>query len=136
MWANKWLWQCAAWAVGVFLLVFGGYWAGYSDAKRHYRAEMAKLQQANTQQALASEQAYAAKLAEVQKLLQAQQEKTQAVGIELAQANAAARARTIENKKGIDDAIKQDHAAAAGSCVDGFGAHSLSQYRQALGYAD
>ena len=136
MWANKAVIRLAAWMVLPFLLCLVSYGGGYVDGKRRYQAETVKLQQDYAAQALASERVYSAKLAEVQKLLQAQQEKTQAVGVALAQAQSRARAQTAKNKKGIDDAIKQDKAAAAGSCIDGFGAHGLRQYRQALGYTD
>lgn len=136
MWANKAVMRLAAWAAALLLLAVTGYGCGYADGKRRYQAETAKLQQDYAAQALAAEQAYAAKLAEVQKLLQAQQEKTQVVGAALAVAQSRARAQTAQNKKGIEDAIKQDKAAAGGSCINGFGAHSLRQYRQALGYAD
>ena len=136
MWANKALMRLAAWTAALVLLLLLGYGSGYTDGKRRYQAQTAKLQQDYAAQALAAERAYSAKLAEVQQMLQAQQDKTQAVGAALAEAQNRARSAAAQNKKGIEDAIKQDKAAAGGSCIDGFGASSLRQYRQALGYAD
>lgn len=121
-------------------LLAGALWyAHHKGFQTAFGKQQAVIEQIKAEQqtaALAAEQAYAAKLAEVQKLLQVQQEKTQRVGMALAEAQSRARAQTAQNKKGIEDAIKQDKAAAGGSCIDGFGAHGLRQYRQALGYAD
>lgn len=83
---------------------------------------------------MAAEQAYTAKLAEVQKLAQARQAQTDALAKSLAEQQRQSRLQVERNKKGIENAIKQDQAAAGG-CIGGIGAHSLHQYRQALGYS-
>ena len=107
---------------------------GFQTAFNQQQAVIEQIKAEQQAAALAAEQAYAAKLAEVQKLLQAQQEKTQAVGVALAEAQSRARAQTAQNKKGIEDAIKQDKVAAGSNCIDGLGANSLRQYTRAIGY--
>ncbi|WP_301668153.1 hypothetical protein [Neisseria basseii] len=52
-------------ALGIGLTLASVYGAGYTHARRLYRAEIAQLQQRHAEQALATEQAYSAKLAEV-----------------------------------------------------------------------
>lgn len=52
-------------ALGIGLTLASVYGAGYTHARRLYRAEITQLQQRHTEQALAAEQAYSAKLAEI-----------------------------------------------------------------------
>ena len=52
-------------ALGIGLTLASVYGAGYTHARRIYRGEIAQMQQRHTEQALAAEQAYSAKLAEV-----------------------------------------------------------------------
>ncbi|UOO81185.1 hypothetical protein LVJ83_09395 [Uruburuella testudinis] len=122
----------AALAAGV---VWYAHHRGFQTALAWQQAVIAEIRAEQRAQALAAEQAYTAKLAEVQKLAQVQQAKADAVAKNLAEQQQKSRLQVERNKKEIDDAIKQDQAAADG-CTDGFGAHSLRQYRRALGYAD
>lgn len=109
---------------------------GFQTAFGRQQAVIEQMQAMRQADALAAEQAYSAKLAEVQKLVQAQERKTHDAGVALAKAQAAARKKAMENKQVIADAIEQDKSAAAGACIDGFGADGLRLYRRALGYAD
>ena len=114
------------------MLAVAAYLLGYRAAYDRQQAVIEQIKKDNASAEAAAAQAYAAKLADVQKLAEKQQAAAQAVGIELAQANAKARQTAEQLKKGIDDALKQD----SGRCADGLGTNSLREYRKALGYND
>ena len=100
-------------ALGIGLTLASVYGAGYTHARRIYRGEIAQLQQRHTEQALAAEQAYSAKLAETSRQLDTQ---------------------TTRIKQEIANAVKNDQSS--GRCYSGLGAGGLQLYKQALGYTN
>ena len=131
MWIKYW--PQALLAVLLAAAMWYAHHRGFQTAFGRQQAVIAQIKAEQQAQALAAEQAYTAKLAEVQKLAQARQAQTDALAKSLAEQQRQSRLQVERNKKGIENAIKQDQAAAGG-CIGGIGGHSLHQYRQALGY--
>ncbi|MFV2030524.1 hypothetical protein [Neisseria sp. S1] len=120
-------------AVAVALIA---YRQGFQVAFNAQQIVIERAEKDKTAALLASGQAFAAELERVNKLRQAQAEKTYQTGIKLAAANAETNRLKQQYRKGINHAIEQDKHAAGNACIDGLGAHGLRQYRQSLGYSN
>ena len=121
-------------ALGIGLTLASVYGAGYIHARRLYRAEITQLQQRHTEQALAAEQAYSAKLAEISAERQKWYDFAQGQSAKLAETSRQLDTQTIRIKQEIANAVKNDQSS--GRCYSGLGAGSLQLYKQALGYTD
>ena len=108
-------------ALGIGLTLASVYGAGYTHARRLY-------------QALAAEQAYSAKLAEVSAEKQKWHDFAQQQSAKLAETSRQLDTQTTRIKQEIANAVKNDQSG--GRCYSGLGAGSLQLYKQALGYTD
>lgn len=120
-------------ALGISLLLGSVYGAGYTHARRQYRTKIAAMQQRYTEQSLAAEQAYSAKLAATAAEKQRWYDFSQEQSIKLAAATRALDARQTNLKQEIPHAVQQDQSS--GRCHSGLGAGSLRLYRRAFGYS-
>ena len=121
-------------ALGIGLTLASVYGAGYAHARRLYHAEIAQIQQRHTEQALAAQQAYNAKLAEVSAEKQKWYDFAQHQSVKLAETTRQLDTQTARIKQEIANAVKNDQSG--GRCYSGLGAGSLQLYKQALGYTD
>ena len=121
-------------ALGIGLTLASVYGAGYTHARRLYRAEITQLQQRHTEQALAAEQAYSAKLAEISAERQKWYDFAQGQSAKLAETSRQLDTQTTRIKQEIANAVKNDQSS--GRCYSGLGAGGLQLYKQALGYTD
>lgn len=110
------------------------YRQGFQAAFNAQQVVIERAEKDKTAALLESGKAFAAELERVNKLRQAQADKTYQTGIKLAAANAETNRLKQKYKKGITYAIEQDKSDAGNACIDGLGANSLYQYKQALGY--
>lgn len=125
--------KCFIYALGIGAVLLSTYGAGYTYARRLYRAEIAAMRQRHTEQSLAAEQAYSAKLAEVAAEKQRWFDFAQEQSAKLADATRLLNTRTTQIKQEIPHAIARDQNS--GHCPAGLGADSLRLYRRALGYS-
>ena len=121
-------------ALGIGLTLASVYGAGYTHARRIYRGEIAQLQQRHTEQALAAEQAYNAKVAEISAERQKWYDFAQGQSAKLAETTRQLDTQTTRIKQEIANAVKNDQSSSR--CYSGLGAGSLQLYKQALGYTD
>ena len=119
-------------ALGIGLTLASVYGVGYAHARRLCRADIAAMQQRYTEQSLAAEQAYSAKLQEAMAERQKWHDFAQAQSVKLAETSRRLDTQTAHIKQEIANAVKNDQGS--GHCYSGLGAGSLQLYRQALGY--
>lgn len=111
------------------------YRSGFQTAYHEQQLVIDQAEKDKNAALLASANAYAEQLKQVQQAKDDQTAKTQAVGTQLARAQANVYRLKQQRKTGINHAIEQDKTDI-GECINGFGPNSLRQYRRALGYAD
>ena len=104
-------------ALGIGLTLASVYGAGYTHARRIYRGEIAQLQQRHTEQALAAEQAYSAKLAEISAEKQKWHDFAQQQSAKLAETSRQLDTQTTRIKQEIANAVKNDQSG--GRCYSG-----------------
>lgn len=121
-------------ALGISLLLGSVYGAGYTHARRQYHTKIAAMQQRYTEQSLAAEQAYSAKLAESAAEKQRWYDFSQEQSVKLAAATRTLDTKQANLKQEIPHAVQQDQSS--GRCYSGLGADSLHLYRRAFGYTD
>lgn len=118
-------------AAAVMALYAAGYRAGSKTAARAAAAEKAEIIGICQNAALAAEQQYTEKLAEVAAEKQKWFDFAQNQSAKLAAANRELDARAAAIKEQIPHAVEKD-----GSGFTGIGADSLRQYGRAFGYTD
>lgn len=106
---------------------------GYKSAFAKQQAVIEQMQLEKAQALLMSSENYARELEKAREAAKQSEAKAHAVGVALAQKQAAVRRRETENKKEIENVLAQDQN---GGCVDSFGSRSLRLYTRALGYGN
>ena len=129
---NKWVLSGLA-AILVLILV-ASYKQGYKTAYQAQQAVIDKMEKDKSEALRLSAQNYARELEQARAAAKESEAKAHAVGVKLAQKQAEVSRLKTENKKEIENALTQDRQKAGGSCIDGFGSHSLQLYNRALGY--
>ena len=109
---------------------------GYKSAFAKQQAVIDKMEREKDQALRLSAQNYARELEQAREEAKQSEAKAHAVGVELAQKQAEVSRLKTQNKKEIENALTQDRQKAGGSCIDGFGSHSLQLYNRALGYGN
>lgn len=131
---NKWVLSGLA-AILVLILV-ASYKQGYKTAYQAQQAVIDKMEKDKSEALRLSAQNYARELEQAREAAKQSEAKAHAVGVALAQKQAEVSRLKTENKKEIENALTQDRQKAGGSCIDGFGSHSLQLYNRALGYGN
>lgn len=131
---NKWVLSGLA-AILVLILV-ASYKQGYKTAYQAQQAVIDKMEKDKSEALRLSAQNYARELEQARAAAKESEAKAHAVGVKLAQKQAEVSRLKTENKKEIENALTQDRQKAGGSCIDGFGSHSLQLYNRALGYGN
>ena len=131
---NKWVLSGLA-AILVLILV-ASYKQGYKTAYQAQQAVIDKMEKDKSEALRLSAQNYARELEQARAAAKKSEAKAHAVGVKLAQKQAEVSRLKTENKKEIENALTQDRQKAGGSCIDGFGSHSLQLYNRALGYGN
>ena len=131
---NKWVLSGLA-AILVLILV-ASYKQGYKTAYQAQQAVIDKMEKDKSEALRLSAQNYARELEQAREAAKQSEAKAHAVGVKLAQKQAEVSRLKTENKKEIENALTQDRQKAGGSCIDGFGSHSLQLYNRALGYGN
>ena len=132
--ANNWQPIAIIALVGTGLAV--SHHQGYKSAFAKQQAVIEKMERDKAQALLLSAQNYARELENARAEAKQSEAKAHAVGVALAQKQAEVSRLKTENKKEIENALTQDRQKAGGSCIDGFGSHSLQLYNRALGYGN
>ena len=109
---------------------------GYKSAFAKQQAVIDKMEREKDQALRLSAQNYARELEQAREEAKQSEAKAHAVGVALAQKQAEVSRLKTQNKKEIENALTQDRQKAGGSCIDGFGSHSLQLYKRALGYGN
>ncbi|OFT22572.1 hypothetical protein HMPREF3136_01235 [Neisseria sp. HMSC15C08] len=131
---NKWVLSGLA-AILVLVLV-ASYKQGYKTAYQEQQAVIDKMEKDKSEALRLSAQNYARELEQAREAAKQSEAKAHAVGVALAQKQAAVSRLKTENKKEIENALTQDRQKAGGGCIDGLGSHSLRLYARALGYGN
>jgi hypothetical protein len=131
---NKWVLSGLA-AILVLILV-ASYKQGYKTAYQEQQAVIDKMEKDKSEALRLSAQNYARELEQAREAAKQSEAKAHAVGVALAQKQAAVSRLKTENKKEISHALTQDSQKAGGGCIDGFGHHGLRLYNRALGYGN
>ncbi|MBF1264118.1 MAG: hypothetical protein HXM80_00125 [Neisseria sicca] len=131
---NKWVLSGLA-AILVLILV-ASYKQGYKTAYQEQQAVIDKMEKDKSEALRLSAQNYARELEQAREAAKQSEAKAHAVGVALAQKQAAVSRLKTENKKEIENALTQDRQKAGGGCIDGLGSHSLRLYARALGYGN
>nr|DAX93835.1 MAG TPA: hypothetical protein [Caudoviricetes sp.] len=129
---NKWVLSGLA-AILVLILV-ASYKQGYKTAYQAQQAVIDKMEKDKSEALRLSAQNYARELEQAREEAKQSEAKAHAVGVALAQKQAEVSRLKTENKKEIENVLTEDLKNASGSCIDGFGSHSLQLYNRALGY--
>lgn len=108
------------------------YRAGFQTASDKKQAVIGKMQQDAKAAEAQAEKAYAQSLERIARLTAELNHVRSSIEQRAVKMQQEAQSRKQQNKQGIENAIAQDKKSAA--CIDGMGAHSLRQYRHALGY--
>lgn len=131
---NKWVLSGLAAILVLFLVA--SYKQGYKTAYQKQQAVIDKMEKDKAEALRLSAQNYARELEQAREAAKQSEAKAHAVGVALAQKQAEVSRLKTENKKEIENALTQDRQKAGGSCIDGFGSHSLQLYNRALGYGN
>lgn len=131
---NKWVLSGLAAILGLILVA--SYKQGYKTAYQAQQAVIDKMEKDKSEALRLSAQNYARELEQAREEAKQSEAKAHAVGVALAQKQAEVSRLKTENKKEIENALTQDRQKAGGSCIDGFGSHSLQLYNRALGYGN
>ena len=131
---NKWVLSGLAAILGLILVA--SYKQGYKTAYQAQQAVIDKMEKDKSEALRLSAQNYARELEQARAAAKESEAKAHAVGVALAQKQAEVSRLKTENKKEIENALTQDRQKAGGSCIDGFGSHSLQLYNRALGYGN
>ena len=131
---NKWVLSGLA-AILVLVLV-ASYKQGYKTAYQEQQAVIDKMEKDKSEALRLSAQNYARELEQAREAAKQSEAKAHAVGVALAQKQAAVSRLKTENKKEIENALTQDRQKAGGGCIDGLGSHGLRLYARALGYGN
>lgn len=131
---NKWVLSGLA-AILVLVLV-ASYKQGYKTAYQEQQAVIDKMEKDKSEALRLSAQNYARELEQAREAAKQSEAKAHAVGVALAQKQAAVSRLKTENKKEIENALTQDRQKAGGGCIDSLGSHSLRLYARALGYGN
>ena len=131
---NKWVLSGLAAILVLFLAA--SYQQGYKTAYQKQQAVIDKMEKDKAEALRLSAQNYARELEQARADAKQSEAKAHAVGVALAQKQAAVSRLKTENKKEIENVLTQARKNASGSCIDGFGHHGLQLYNRALGYGN